>query len=289
LQHRQTTMATSFPKTGPASRGLRAGQRGQASIVVLVLFLAAAAAISAIGTTEHTGNAGRTQVLNRQITDTLSQLSAWYERDGLASLGGTTPDEPALQALLSTKYPALRLAMSTPIVRSGCTTVQDCEPSRQILVWYPATSPQPSAALVNGLPMYQTGGDALWRLYDSKGFVQQRMASAYSQLLGLGRALSAWVTAQQRASVYAQTNYLRASSCSTPGSALPCLSGRASCLGGCGYERSGRHRPVGRGHRDQQRQPRCVSGRPIHPRHAPAHPLWHVHDPPHQPIRPSHD
>jgi hypothetical protein len=218
-------MATSFPKTGPASRGLRAGQRGQASIVVLVLFLAAAAAISAIGTTEHTGNAGRTQVLNRQITDTLSQLSAWYERDGLASLGGTTPDEPALQALLSTKYPALRLAMSTPIVRSGCTTVQDCEPSRQILVWYPATSPQPSAALVNGLPMYQTGGDALWRLYDSKGFVQQRMASAYSQLLGLGRALSAWVTAQQRASVYAQTNYLRASSCSTPGSALPCLSG----------------------------------------------------------------
>jgi hypothetical protein len=212
-------------KARHASQGQRECQRGQASIVVLVLFLAAAAAISAIGTTEHTGNAGRTQLLNRQITDTLSRLSAWYERDGMASLGATTPDEPALQALLSTQYPALHLAMSTPIVRSGCTTVQDCEPSRQILVWYPATSTQASAPLVNGLPMYQTGGDALWRLYDSKGVVQQRMANGYNQLLSVSRALSAWVTAQKRAAVYSQTNYLRANNCSTPGAALPCLTG----------------------------------------------------------------
>jgi hypothetical protein len=214
---------------GPLRSTLRspapARQRGQASIIVLVLFLAAAAAISSIGTTEHTASAGRTEMLNRQISATVSELSAWYERDGMASMGASIPTETELQAHLTTRYAALRLAMSTPIVRSGCTTVMDCEPSRQILVWYPATRPPSPVSLVNGLPLYETGGDALWRLYDSKAFVQQRVASAYSQLLGLGRAISAWSVAQQRASIYTQTSLMRASNCSTPGMALPCLSG----------------------------------------------------------------
>ena len=200
-------------------------QRGQASIIVLVIFLAAAAAISSIGTTEHTASAGRTQMVNKQITATLSELSAWFEQDGWMSLAATTPSEAQLQALLTTRYAGLRMAISTPIVRSGCTTVMACEPSRQILVWYPATSPQTATSLVNGLPLYETGGDALWRMYDSKAFVQQRMGSAFSQLLGVGRSIAAWAIAQKRSAVYTQINYLRASNCSTPGTALPCLSG----------------------------------------------------------------
>lgn len=201
-------------------------QRGQASVVVLVVFLTAVAAFTAIGTTEFTGDAGRTQMLNRQITSTLTQLSGWYEQWGQASLGNATPSEDDLRALLTTHHPALRLAISTPIVRSGCTTVIDCEPTRQILVWYPATSPPPPASLVNGLPLHETTGDALWRLYDAKAITQKRMATGHSQLLAAGRAISSWATAQRQASVFtSEVNFLRAGSCSSPGNALPCLSG----------------------------------------------------------------
>lgn len=201
------------------------GQSGHASIMVLVLFLAAAAAISIIGTTGHTAKAGRTEMLDKQISATLTELSNWYEQDGLASMGVSTPSETELQTHLTTRYAALRMAISTPIVRAGCTTVMDCEPSRQILVWYPATNPVAPAALINGLPLHETGGDALWKLYDTKAFVQQRMANADSQLLSVGRAIAAWDVAQQRASIYRQTSLMRASNCTSPGVALPCLSG----------------------------------------------------------------
>jgi hypothetical protein len=201
-------------------------QSGQASIVVLVFFLTAVSAIAALGTSDFTSNAGRTQLLTRQITSTLGELTQWFENTGMASLGGTTPTESDLRAVLSTRHPALRIGMSTPIVRSGCVSVMDCEPSRQILVWYPATSPQPSAALVNGLPLHETGGDALWRLYDSRATTQQRLASGYSQMLAASRAISSWANSQRQASIYAvEANFLRAGNCGLPGDALPCLTG----------------------------------------------------------------
>jgi len=212
---------TNFSSPVPSHINYRQG--GQASIIVLVLFLVAAAAISSIGTTEHTSSAGRTQLLNKQLTATASELSAWYEITGMSTIGTSTPTENELQSVLTTKYASLRVAISNPIVRMGCSTVMDCEPSRQILVWYPATSPQNPASLVNGLPLFETGGDSLWRLYDSKAFLQQRMAGAYNQLLAVGRALAAWAVGQQRASIYSQTSLMRASNCSLPSIALPCL------------------------------------------------------------------
>jgi len=201
-----------------------AGQRGQAAVLVLVIFLTASAALTAVGTTPHTDSAGRTQMITGQIDATLQELKFWYERTGFASLGTGTPVESALGGVLSSRYPALRMAISTPIVRAGCTGVMDCEPSRQILVWYPATNPQTTANVVNGLPMHEIGGDALWQLYDARALTQQRMATGYQQMLAAGRAITAWASAQRQAAVMStEVNFLRSSSCSTSGPALPCV------------------------------------------------------------------
>lgn len=223
-----------YPKTRPGraiGQWPRANQRGNAAVIVLAVFAAAASAIAAIGLQDQVDASGRTQMLGKQMDMTLSELTNWYQRDGLASLGTSTPTQADLQARLTTRFAGIRMAMSNPIVRSGCSTVMDCEPSRQILVWYPATSPQTAATPVNGLPLYETSGDAIWRLYDSKPFVQDRMASAYAQLLGVGRAISTWATTQQRSAVYAYTNYLRATSCASPGPSLPCLTGWTAITG----------------------------------------------------------
>lgn len=203
-------------------------QRGSVAIVFSAILGAIAVMVLSFSSLAVQKAAfGSEERMAREVEDALAQLQAWYERQAdTIAVSGVTPTEAQLQAALTRPYPGMRLAMSSSMATPGCTAgTTGCIPWRKIAAWYPATQPPSATTTQDGLPVSEFTGDAIWRVYSSQAWYFDRFAQTQTKMSELSRSLMSWFAAKQGINPVSMhsANFWRASDCSNPGLALPCV------------------------------------------------------------------
>lgn len=192
--------------------------------------------------------------MRQDVQEAVAQLKLAYEMQWTDLAEPLDPpwDEARLQSELTQTYGGLRMAMSVRLTTdpalvcdAATTLTPNCIPSRQIMVWHPATSDIADWSLTQGLPLAQLGADAIGRIHDTRSADIERYAQTQAQMERVGVLLSSLFKARQAMDPRLPhgINWWRHPTCSTTASVdehyLPCVntytslatSGVAAALG----------------------------------------------------------